>query len=67
MVQYECRELCCVIYHLWLCQTGGNFVVILFHVYSVCVRIMNRPGSLTTTARELSRYKLDLVVVQEVT
>jgi len=31
------------------------------------VRSMYRSGSLTAAARELGRYKLDLVVVQEVT
>jgi exonuclease III len=30
------------------------------------VRSLNRSGSLTTVARELARYKLDLVGVQEV-
>jgi exonuclease III len=30
------------------------------------VRSMYRPGSLMTVARELSKYKLDLVGVQEV-
>jgi hypothetical protein len=30
------------------------------------VRILNMAGSLTTVSRELSKYKLDLVGVQEV-
>ena len=30
------------------------------------MRSLYRPGSLTTVARELARYRLDLVCVQEV-
>jgi len=53
--------------------TGGGTDHIYRMVGTLCVcvcvlgSIMNRSGSLTTTARELSRYKLDLVDVQEVT
>jgi len=53
-------NLCFIVFYL------VHFVVNVLNIGTWNVRSLYRAGSLTAAARELARYKLDLVDVQEV-